>query len=226
MYSGSRQEKLNVPHYRRRQPDTFHGKPYTTEYMSPDIDVMYVVQRPLVAEVDDVTRESHPALCLDQFCSPDGFTRVRIRSGWPTREDPRWEFWQYGVVALDSDTWLSGSRMIESLGHFGISRGLLHRHGPALTGVKKSEQGEDWTVYLEEDVVLALQCPQWLSQAREWLIWSRKSLWITDVIKREIRRLGCHLVPIGHYMTSLINLELEFYGEYHFRLPRNISVVF
>ncbi len=210
--SGSTYEGLDVPHYRPRGSggDEALGK---QEYVTPDTDVMLVILDPLASEGDSLPSIS--PLSMDYSLAPNGFCRIRVNPGWMSEqamsERAARDLWKPGIVTtLGKTAWLSGSRMLKSLGVLAelASSGFRHQ-GPALTSVNRSTEGSDWVTTSDMDGVLALRCPTWPSIANEWFSRTRKSDWISDVTKDQIRQLGCHVVAVGHHLSLPEEKELE-----------------
>ena len=70
-------------------------------------------------------------------------------------------------------------------------------HGPAITADMVDPVSK---VMASKDYVLALPCPRWPTEAKEWLL--RNRVWPSKKQIKSIVKRGCHIVPKRHHMNK------------------------
>ena len=108
------------------------------------------------------------------------------------------------------------SRNIYRLPHLSsdilVQRSISREQSKQRAGEKHVRQGpsmEYWNEFCEsgEDNVLSIHCPFWPNGSTEWINRSRPFGWPTQRDISSVVEFGCHIVPVGHPLSPLKEME-------------------
>ncbi|XP_048779562.1 uncharacterized protein LOC125682958 [Ostrea edulis] len=77
------------------------------------------------------------------------------------------------------------------------------RHGPCVM-LNYPEQGQD------SDIGIGLKCSLWPEESLEWISRKRKSNWPDELLINKIKSMPCHILPVGHPLSTRCHLEWRF----------------
>ena len=118
------------------------------------------------------------------------------------------QLFQTSLVHLGNNDYLSSQLYVS---HF-IALAQQDKHDIGYTRKVQGPSIETWTPASDrskdgDDHVHSIRCNFWPSSAKEWIGRSRQYEWPSSQDKESIIAFGCHLVPIGHPLSTSKSME-------------------
>ena len=184
-FTGSKAEGLDLP-----------GSDYDYMYDINDSNNIRVIQTMQDAFGSPI--ENILYLCTDNV--PVGFAMLRYNTHFRNLKLLRTSQYINGVLYFSSSQYV---RYMFSALKSKTSKETFAIQGPSV---------EHWSEYYDtsksgDDRVFSIHCPLWPSGAEEWVNRARQCGWPTSRDIESITSFGYHLVPIGHSLSPLKDIE-------------------